>query len=300
MKYALLFEELRNRDWLYKKYIDDKLSLNQIGKLIGCNHSAVRNALIKHKINIRSKGEGLRNAKRNGVDHFVFNKSVIEGALLGDGGLKKQNKYSDDSYPSFCKRNIHYDHNLYFSNILFSKNPEKRIIECDNSTGLGGTTIFNLSSLTHEELVPLYKEWYPKENNYIKVIPRSINMDKEVLLHWFMDDGYSYRVLKTLKGKKYNYIRVQFATQSFTKNDLDFICNKVYETFKLTITPRFHQRHGVIKGNGYFLELSNNQEQVEKFFEVIGTPPVPSLAYKWKKHFPKEEKIVESNVDLAF
>ena len=48
---------LRNEQWLYRKYWDEELSLTKIAKEIGCTHQAVRCALKKLGIAIRTKKE---------------------------------------------------------------------------------------------------------------------------------------------------------------------------------------------------------------------------------------------------
>lgn len=277
-KFKLKHAIFGDRKWLEEKYLVEKLSLSQIAELVGngCTNFGVSAALVRNGIRVRTKGEGLRNAKRGGEDHFVFDESIITGALLGDGGLRKNNNNSKDSFPGFHKCNINYDHITFVAKQLFRKDYEKRIRECENKNKFGGGIIFRLTTHTHEEFVPLFESWYPAPT-YKKVIPKNIKIDEKVLLHWFLDDGYSYRVLA---AGKYPYVRVQFATQSFTKEDLDFLCGKIYDKFGLKLYPRFHQKHGVYKGTGYYLELS--QSHNKDFYNIIGPPPVESLAYKWK------------------
>lgn len=277
MKFITKYKELGDESWLREHYLDKKLSLNQIAELVGCKYGGVRNAIVRKNIPLRSRGEGLRNNPNE--DFFVFDKSVVEGALLGDGSLKKQNKESADSYPVFCKGNKNYDHVLYVANLLFSKNAKDRIGESNSESDFGKSNMFRLSSLTHSELIPLFLDWYPESNGYEKLVPESIEITASVLLHWFLDDGYSYWI--TAK-KKYRYLRVQFATQSFQKDELDLLSEKINAIFGLKFYPRLHERHGEIKGSGYFMELS--QAQNMDFFDVIGPCPteIPSMAYKWK------------------
>jgi LAGLIDADG DNA endonuclease family len=280
-KFQLKFLPLGNKEWLEDHYINQQLSLTQIAKVVGCTYTGVRNAIIRNGIIPRTRGEGLRNVRRCGEDHFCFNKSVITGNLLGDGGLSCQNKWSNDSFPFLSIGTIHYDHALFIARQLFAKESEKRIKERINKDGFSGHgAIFRITTLCHEELVPLFNQWYPKENCRKKVIPKSLELDPTVLLHWFLGDGYSYWV----KGRKEtSYLRVQFATQCFQKNDLDWLSENIKKKFGLLINPRFHQRHGKIKGSGYFMELSTKKEQIAQFYELIGTAPVVSMAYKWKQ-----------------
>lgn len=261
--------ELESKEWLYEQYIVNKISLNNIAKILNIKRNGVRSALIRHKIKIRTKAEGQR-IRHNIQDNFIFNESVLNGCLLGDGFLARTGM-SDDSYPYFAKRNIYLDHVKFVGQQIFSKDVDKRIAFCYK-----GNPIYKLSTVGHKELLNLYKQWYPEDNNFIKLIPKSIKIDEILLLHWFLDDGYSYWA----KQKQYRYLRVQFATQSFSKDCLDMLCEKIFQKFGLKMYPRFHQRHGKIKGTGFHVELS--QANNEDFFNIIGSCPVPSLGYKWK------------------
>jgi len=271
-KYSLL----NDRNWLHKKYTTDGLSTEQIAQLVGClSCSSVSQSLRRHNINVRSKSEGHRVSRDD--DGFVVYKDVIEGCLLGDGSLKVGNRYSDDSYPLFSKRNIHHDHVKYVGELLFGDNADSRIKLVDNTTTLGKGQIYSLTSLTHPELMELYRAWYPASNDYKKIIPTSIEITPALLLHWFLDDGYSYKYTRL---QKYTYTRLEFACMSFTVEELEMLCVKIYEKFGITMFIRVHKRNGKIAGTG--CEVHVKQGDIPLFYEIIGPPPVPSLAYKWK------------------
>lgn len=207
-KFKLKYKELGDKDWLISKYINEKLSLKQIAEIVGCGFCGVRSAIKRKNIPLRTKGEGLRNLRRCGQDFFTFDKSVIEGSLLGDAHLHKQNKKSKDSHASFHKGNIHYDHTYFVASKLFSANVENRIRERSNAYGFykkypnSSPVIFRISSLVHDELGQLFEDWYPESNDYKKIIPSSIEINKKVLLHWFLDDGYSYHYVRKSKPNK--------------------------------------------------------------------------------------------------
>lgn len=280
-KRASKYPMLNDGDWLRSQYIGCSLSLSQIAKLAGCLHCNVRAALLKHGVPLRTKGDGQKNRyKQNGFDdHFVFAQSVIEGCLLGDGSLRAENVKSDDSVPYFSKKNKHYDHVMFVANKVFAKNVKDRVTDVINyGYTPSGTPAFFFSTLTHASLRGLYREWYPAREDHKKIVPQSLKVNAEVLLHWFLDDGYSYWVNRQDKSS----IRVQFATQSFSKDDLDVLVEKVKNEFGLLMYPRLHRRHGVVKGTGWQVDLSEKRQQVAMFFDIVGPPPVPSLSYKWK------------------
>ena len=277
--------ELENKEWLSVKYVEEKLSLSKIGKILNTNHCNVRSALVRHEIPLRthSQGQKTRYEQDGCNDYFIFKKNVIEGCLLGDGGLVKSNKNNENSFAVFRKKNIGYDHILHVANLIFSEQADKRISQTQYDddkfvfSKYKPKTTFRFATLAHKKLNDLYLDWYPESNDFKKLIPDSLKIDETVLLHWFMDDGYSYWA--NAKGK-YKYLRIQFATQCFTKDSIDKLSSKIKDSLGLKINPRYHQRHGKIKGYGYFMELS--QSQNHDFFDLIGPCPVPSMAYKWK------------------
>ncbi len=275
------YELLNNKFWLENQYIEQRKSTIEIGNIAGCCAGVVFKSLKRHGIKVRDRSWGHR-IKRN--DNFIFDIPVIEGSLLGDASIAKTKSGNNP----LVKNNINYDHILFFANKIFSKDAEKRIrgpITRNNGSSTFRGKIYKnqefyaVSSLRHPELKIIRDRWYPDGE---KIIPRDITLTKDSLLHWFLDDGYSYYVTRHKKVPKWTktVVRVQFATQSFKKEDLDFLCKKIFDLFKIKITPRIHRRHGVIQGYGYFLEIS--ETQTRDFFDLIGPPPVPSLAYKWK------------------
>jgi len=277
---SLKYPQLNDLEWVRHEYISLEQSLNQIAKKCNAPFNSVRQALIRAGVRLRTKGNGQR-LFRNQNDYLIFNKPVIEGCLLGDGSMTSHSR-SDDSAPVFRKTNIGYDHVLFVASQIFSQNAETRIKESKNKGFEGYTSqpIFHLRTLTHPEMMPMYRAWYPPENDYIKVIPESIEITPDLLLHWFMDDGYSYYFNKKSGKKIYRYLRVMFCTQSFQKEELEMLCKKIKQATGLVMTLRFHQKNGEVSGTGYELALS--QKQIIDFFDIIGPCPVSSLSYKWK------------------
>jgi len=162
-KYPLL----NDKEWLFKKYIEENLSTEKICSLVGAKApNSVRQHLIKHSIPVRSIGDGLR-ANRE-TDGLIIDEEVINGCLLGDGFLCKWNKKSNNSYPYFAKRNKYYDHVKYVSRILFGEKWEKRVKENDEKSLGKRHIIFTLRSLSNEKLQCYYEKWYPGWNNYKK------------------------------------------------------------------------------------------------------------------------------------
>ena len=68
---------------------------------------------------------------------------------------------------------------------------------------------------------------------------------------------------------------IVFCSESFVKEDQEMLCERIAAKFPLT--PKLMKSQW---GTGYRIGLP--QSQTQEFFEIIGPPPVPSLAYKWK------------------
>ena len=262
--------------WLHQKYITEKLNTKQIAKLVGCSDvPTVTRNLKKFDIPIRSLSERRRNEHE---DYFRLNMPVINGSLLGDAFITKPQKEHWNA--SLSKRNIYYDHLLYFAKQVLIQSPENRISgPFESSTNLtpNGVPTHFFNTYKHPEITSLRKQWYPKG---IKVIPRDIELTKESLLHWFLDDGYSYVVRQKYKTSTYTSVRVFFCTQSFTKPDQLWLCQLLQEKFGL----KFSLRKKGLKKDGteaYIMALS--ESQTNYFFDLIGECPVDSLKYKWKR-----------------
>lgn len=268
MKNKSTYELLNDRNWLVEKYINQKLSTSDISKLIGCaTDTVVRNMKILN-IPIRSLSDR-RRVKRD--DFFKLNIPVLNGSLLGDSFITKPHSVGWNS--CFRKKNVNYDHLLYFASKMVTDRAKDRIsgpFDAPTNLTQNGNQFYMFSTYKHPELTELRAKWYPFG---AKIIPRDIVLTEESLLHWFLDDGFSYVV--NYKGKLgiKPHIRVCFCTNSFSKEDLIWVCDMIYKKFKL----KFHLGK---KGKGYILILKESQSN--KFFDLIGPCPIESLKYKWK------------------
>lgn len=269
------YELLNNKEWLTQKYVEEKLGTRVIAKLAGAKTAnSARQALIKYGITVRNISDGLT-VKNN--DHFVLDEEVVIGSLLGDGYFVIWNSESKESYPRFEKKNIHKDHIGLVAEAIFSINPMDRIEE---SNGIGCTgkpcTIFSIRSFAHKELKPWYDKWYPLSSGRKKVVPRDIEITPAVLLHWFLDDGNSYRRKANGKDRRPSrQILIRLCSESFTKEDQEFLIDKMYKNFGISSSL-----HGVNYGTGYQIALK--QTSADLFYKTIGPCPIKSMEYKWK------------------
>lgn len=270
-----LYTQLNDPGWLRQKYCVEKLSLNQIAKLVGARRSnSVGQALKRFGLVVRTISEGLivANPKRYHTDKaWICDKEVIEGSLLGDGGLRRHNRFNSESYAAFYKRNKFLDHVTLVASALYPGNFDGRIKPETHSINGKSFTYYLLSSYAHKELLQMDEQWYPASNNFKKVVPADLVLTPKIMLHWFMDDGStSWR-----KSRKTLPVGLVFCSESFTLEEQEFLCEQMREfDLKVRVTPYHNQ------GTGWRIKMA--AASVEHFWEVIGPPPVPSLAYKWK------------------
>jgi hypothetical protein len=280
-KYVLL----NDVTWLKQKYIDEKLSAEQISILAGAKTSnSARQALLRNDIEVRGISESLT---INRITDFNINLDIINGCLLGDAGLDIYNPKSNLSYPAFYKKNKFFDHVLFVAEAL--SNTAKDMIKeewggKDKDGDLLSYPYFKYESGARKELLSLYRSWYPESNGFIKVVPQDLLLNSKMLLHWFLDDGSS-----SWRKRKYNaenprygrrnekQVRLCFCSESFTKEDQERLCRQFKTIFGLDARTKYCQW-----GTGWRIHIP--QSQVNLFLEIIGPPPVASLAYKWKNN----------------
>lgn len=96
-----------NKDWLYGKYITEKLSTIKIGKICGVSSSTIKRWLKKHKIKIRSVSEALkgghlseecrRNMSKRLKGHRGWNKGKTK---YNDSAMAKMSETKTENYMS--------------------------------------------------------------------------------------------------------------------------------------------------------------------------------------------------------
>jgi LAGLIDADG DNA endonuclease family len=187
------------------------------------------------------------------------NQDIFDAHMIGDGSLLYRHK--TDKNPSFTVTNKHSNYLKWISNFLdvLSDRPVWNRSYYDLRTNK--TYIcHHIVALQCEEFLNEYKRWY--SNNGQKDIPLDINVSKEFLLHWYLDDGS----LGSSGG-------VYFAVDSYSKERIINLQSKleILTGFKIGI----HRN-----GKGFRLYLSKKYSQA--FFEFIGPCPVKEYEYKWR------------------
>lgn len=202
-------------------------------------------------------------------DGFIFNLSVIYGSLLGDASLRTGDRRSDTCIPAFVKVNKPRDHIEFVESLLFLEGPSRLKEHNYYSDGKVVKTQYRIDSLTYDEFLPMHREWYPASRGYKKSVPESLQIDEAVLLHWFLDDG----MCGLHRGTR---PRLIFCSESFLLEDQEMLCQKVNDVFPIGMKV-------YAAGSGTGWRIGIPPDNVALFYEIIGPPPVPSLAHKWKE-----------------
>ena len=251
-----------NNNWLYQKYIVEKLSTIEIGKLCNCWDAVIGNWLKRHNIPVRPRGEANHLARGNSVNLSNEALEWINGELLGDGCLRAYKNYS----AQVCYSSKYREYIDYIAQTLLSfgikqsgKISDKQVIIYDTNRKKHQARLFKYSSLNYEELLTIYKEWYP---NGKKIIPRNLKLSPITLRQHYIGDG-------SLKIPKSGNSCIVLHTNGFPKVDVEWLIKQIN---KLEILANWYP-----SVNSVYVKTCS----VKDFLTYIGKCPVECYRYKW-------------------
>lgn len=244
----------KNKDWLQRKYVDEKLGDLQIAKLLKSSVNTIGNWRKKFGIDSRPHNIATHLAKAN---HCSLSQEALEwinGELLGDGCLHSYSDYSAKIYYSSSK-----DKYLkYISKTLNSFGIKQcgkinkkyyKEFEC---------YCYLYNSLCYTELLPLRLKWYPHGK---KIVPRDIKLTPITCRQWYIGDG-----CLDCFGKS---PCIFLCTCGFSISDVEFLKEKLIKLgFKTTRQP-------------YCNRIHISTKSVWAFLKYIGPCPVKCYQYKW-------------------
>ena len=248
-------ELYQNKEWLEKKYIEEELTMRQIGTLCEMNYNAIRNDLLKLNIPIRSRSEAIHIAKANSCD--ISKKAIewINGELLGDGCLYSHTRYSADfRYTSKYLEYINYiSKTLKSFGIKQSGKIRKYYYKKYNCY------TYHYCSLSYIELLPIYRQWYPNDK---KSVPKNIKLTPITNRQWMIGDG-SLRIRK--EGKPY----IRLSTYGYSQLDVKFLKNQL-------INLGFKTTRELVDN-----VINISTKSTKDFLNYIGKCPVECYQYKF-------------------
>lgn len=165
-------------------------------------------------------------------------KETLVGSMLGDGSLSKTNNSNPNSY--FTKKQcnkyreyVYWHHDEFFpfntpvketfskENLDFDK--EKDVILRNKTQKHLCGYVFRTCS--HPFFTELRSKWYPQGK---KIIPLDLKLTPLTIAIWFCDDGHN----------SYSHRESVFCTQSFSPEEVQFLCDKLKE-FDIKARVRF-------------------------------------------------------------
>jgi len=168
------------RENLINQYHNNKLSQPLIAKKFGCTVGQISKQFRLLNIQTRSFSEGNELNIRENVIITHEQQQIINGALLGDGGLTRRKFVADFSYT--CKHKsivedlqnrLPFEYCPIYTRIKPKKNGELSANHDLNTHG-------------YKQLAVLYDKWYPKG---IKIVPSDIRLTPLVCYWWYLGDG---------------------------------------------------------------------------------------------------------------
>lgn len=179
---------------------------------------------------------------------------VIQGCLLGDGGIFTKGNSSYFAYSSSQQEHVQYvwEQLKEYTTLRYCKGPVKSEVY-DKRTG---KTYFNFAIRTKSNIVfnRIWKNWYP---NNKKHVPKNLQITNTVALFWYLGDGSL--------DKKDSYIK--FCTDSFDNESLEYLQTQL-KRWSVWIN---HKNRRI-----YMKRIF-----VRSFLEYIGNCPVTCYSHKW-------------------
>jgi len=188
---------------------------------------------------------------------FTITQKILEGCLLGDGHMEKQSKNPCFKYLSSSRQHTEFIHSYLKEYCTENYQEIKRDEYFDKRTNKTYVRYWFRTKCLDIFNSVYYKFYLDK----IKFIPKDLEIDKNVLLCWYIGDGEL--------ESKYGYIKLH--TNSFKKEDVEFLCEKLK---KYNAKPSYKTKEQ------YIISIPRNK--VKLFLEFIGDCPFSDYSHKWK------------------
>lgn len=244
-----------NKEWLYKKYWNEELSLSKIAILCKVHLKTIWRWMGKSGLPIRSRREASNLVHGN---HCNLSQEAIEwinGELLGDGSLYSKSIYSARfSYTSKYFKYIQYVLDILKSfGIEQSGNIYKRHHEETDSY------TYNYQSRMYKELSHIYKQWYPEGK---KIVPRDLKLTPLTCKQWYIGDG-------NLTHQKNRKPHIRLCTDSFPIVNVEWLIQQLGKLeFKVTRQKSDNR-----------IRISSHSTKA--FLNYIGKCPIECYQYKF-------------------
>ena len=178
----------------------------------------------------------------------------FKSSLLGDGSVGGNGHFSyNEGHASKYKEYVEYIKDV-FSAVPYSTR--------EQLSGKG-SLISSIRLFTSPQLRELRSEWYPNDK---KTLPADISwMDDFSVAKWYMDDG-------SLSHSDKQNDRAVFSTNTFSKEDVNRLANKLVELYGVDCT--------VYQSRGWCLRVNYANGTINNMWKAIAKHIHPSLRYK--------------------
>lgn len=190
---------------------------------------------------------------------------ILIASLLGDGHLSKGSRFQLEQ----CSNNVEYlmSFHKYFSIKGYCSTKKPKLSKKIHKNGKIHYS-YQFKTYTFSSFNWIHDMFYDKNNK--KILPKNIEqyLTPLVLAIWFMNDGSS----------KNNGLKI--SAQSFTLQELEFLCIILYKIFGIFCKPQFRG----IKYNNYVIYIY--EESCYSFSYIIKPYMLQSMYYKLGKYIP--------------
>ena len=244
----------KNKKWLENKYYKEDLNTYQIGGICKVSDTTIGYWLRKFNFSCRSSGKSLHIRFGN---HCKLSQEALEwidGEICGDGYLNSRSPWS----AGFSYASKHLEYIQYVSDTLKSFGIEQagRIIKRQDKKW--GCYSYRYNSRDYEELLPIYKRWYP---NGKKIIPRNLKLTPIMLRQFYIGDG-------CLKNPKVGRSYITLAANGFSNLDVEWLVNQL-------INLGFKAKMYLDR------RIQMSTDSTKDFLNYIGKCPVNCYRYKF-------------------
>lgn len=185
-------------------------------------------------------------------------KEVLDGCLLGDGCLElgKNSKNACFKYLSASKEHVEFVHKHFISFCTDNYQKIKRCETYDNRTNKTYVSYY----FTTKALPIFTEQYYRYYKGGVKIIPGDLIITNNVLLYWYIGDGEL--------ESNYGYIKLH--TNSFTFNEVNFLCSKL-NNYSAKPLKKIGDQYIIIIPRRF----------VRQLFDFIGDYPFEDYKHKW-------------------
>ena len=201
----------------------------------------------------------------------------IQGSLLGDGHISSQGTFSES----------HSSAKIEFINWQISC-LGKLFTSSDNLLSGYGSETTRIKCVVCPDTKEMRNKWYRDGK---KIVPRNLKLTNLLVAKWYLDDG-------SRQTSKYQRDRAVFATNSFTKEDCEFLAEQLRIKYNVSVTVFNHK--------GWNIRINSGRNNEITFFWKSIAPYIPlDMEYKIPseyRNFPKTvpNPIIEKRLKQVF